>query len=325
MPSSRSFSLKNSTFWFLAPVFMSFCLGPLINASGQERVFVTGVRLTLGTETNLSASARIADLDDDKDLDVVIANGRHWPQQNFLFLNQDRARFNVQRNLGIDRATTYATELADLDGDGDVDIAVGNDWAPNLIFLNDGTGKFDSGTEFGDVTSVRSLTLADLDRDNDIDIVMTCRGRQNRFYLNNGKAKFGTGYPFGGRDDSTIDVAVADFNLDGHPDLVLANRDGQQNYILLNEGQAKFEKRIPFGTGKDQTRAVAVCDLNADGKPDIVTGNIGEANGIYFGDGKSKLKLATRFGRSDGKSYAITTADMNNDGSIDIVVGNAFQ
>ena len=158
----------------------------------------------------------------DKDLDVVIANGRHWPQQNFLFLNQDRARFNVQRNLGIDRATTYATELADLDGDGDVDIAVGNDWAPNLIFLNDGTGKFDSGTEFGDVTSVRSLTLADLDRDNDIDIVMTCRGRQNRFYLNNGKAKFGTGYPFGGRDDSTIDVAVADFNLDGHPDLVLA-------------------------------------------------------------------------------------------------------
>ena len=42
-------------------------------------------------------------------------------------------------------STTYATEAADLDGDGDLDIAVGNDMAPNRVFLNDGLGHFRSG------------------------------------------------------------------------------------------------------------------------------------------------------------------------------------
>ena len=119
----------------------------------MQREFVTNARLTLGTQANLSASVRIADLDNDTDLDVVVANGRHWPQQNYLFLNSGRARFLVQRPLGRDLMTSYATEIADLDGDGDLDIAVGNDNAPNLIHLNDGNGRFDAGKEFGTPSS----------------------------------------------------------------------------------------------------------------------------------------------------------------------------
>ena len=85
----------------------------------EERSFESSSRLTLGTEANFSASVRIADIDRDNDLDVIVANGRHWPQQNFLLITQGRARFNVQRRLGEERVTTYATEVADLDGDGD--------------------------------------------------------------------------------------------------------------------------------------------------------------------------------------------------------------
>jgi hypothetical protein len=291
----------------------------------EQRIFESSDRLTLGTEANLSASVRIADIDRDKDLDVVVANGRHWPQQNFLLINQGRARFNVQRRLGEDRSTTYATEVADLDGDGDLDIAVGNDMAPNRIFLNDGSGRFKPGATFGEISSVRSLTLADIDRDKDIDIVATSRGKRNQIYLNDGKGRFGAGRPFGARDDSTIDVAVADLNQDGHPDLVLANRDGQQNYILLNDGRTNFTKRIPFGTGKDQTRTVAVADMDGDKNLDIVVGNIGQPNAVYFGDGKGGVRAAVNFGREDGQTYALAVADMDNDGDLDLVVGNVAQ
>jgi hypothetical protein len=78
----------------------------------------------------------MGDLDGDQDLDLVVANGRHWPQQNFIFFNQGRARFNLTRRLGTDLATSYATELADLDNDGDLDIAVANSNSQNLIYLN---------------------------------------------------------------------------------------------------------------------------------------------------------------------------------------------
>jgi predicted outer membrane lipoprotein len=290
-----------------------------------EREFVNNARLLLGTDTARSASVRIGDIDGDGDLDVVVANGRHWPQQNVLCINQGRASFNVIRKLGEELATSYATELADLDGDGDLDIAVGNDRAPNRVFLNDGLGHFAPHSIFGTISSIRSLTLADVDGDGDVDILANSRGAQNMIYYNDGAAHFDAGQPFGRGDDSTIDVAFADINGDGHGDLVLANRDHQQNYVLLNDGENGFNDRVPFGTGRDETRAVAVADLDGDGNLDLVTGNIGEPNAVFKGDGKGGFSDAIMFGREDGRTYAVSIQDMDNDGSPDLIVGNAGQ
>ncbi len=299
------------------------CSHPLL--AGQQRVFESNDELTLGKNSNRTASLRIADIDRDGNLDVVVANGRHWPEQNVLLMNQGQATFSAPRNLGNQPDPSYATELADLDGDGDLDIAVGNDRKANRIFLNDGTGQFDDGSEFGEISSVRSLTLADLNGDQHVDILATCRGQQNVFYLNDGTGGFGEALPFGNQDDSTIDVAVADVNRDGHPDLVLANRDQQQNYVLLNDGQTRFTEQVPFGTGTDETRAILVADLNADGHPDLVAGNIAQPNAIYLGDGNGGFGDGINFGRDDGRTYSLDIADLDNDGDPDLVTGNLVQ
>jgi len=224
----------------------------------------------LGTEAGRSASVRIGDLDGDKDLDVVVANGRHWPQQNLIFFNPGRAKFNLARPLGQDLSTSYATELADLDGDGDLDIVVGNDTAPNAVFLNDGHGQFLHHGTFGQPASIRSLTLADIDRDGDIDVLANARGQQNLIYLNDGLANFSSSRPFGDADDSTIDVAVADVNGDGHPDLV--HEDIGNVHVQLNDGQGRFEPGVRYGTG-DVPLSAAVADFDGDGRLDIVTAN----------------------------------------------------
>lgn len=300
----------------------ALCLLPsLAAAPGNERVFSTNSRLYLGTESNRSASVRIGDIDGDEDLDVVVANGRHWPQQNFIFFNQGGARFNLARPLGRDLATSYATELADLDGDGDIDIVVGNDTAPNAVFLNDGHGQFSHNGTFGQPASVRSLTLVDIDRDGDVDILANVRGQQNLIYLNDGSAHFGSTRPFGDADDSTIAVAVADLDKDGHLDLVLANRDAQQNVVLLGAGKARFDRRIPFGTGSDETRAVAVADLDGDGQLDWVAGNIGQANVLNHDDGRRFREV--RFADPSQATYNLALGDLNQDGYIDIAVANS--
>lgn len=300
----------------------------LLSASGAccgERRFVTSARLTLGTDAGLSASVRIADFDGDGESDVVVANGRHWPGQNFVFLNQGHGRFSVQRELGADRRTTYAAEPADLDGDGDFDIAVGNDSAPNQILLNDGTGRFEIGSTFGEISSIRSLTVADMDRDGDLDILSTCRGMQNWLYLNDGNGNFLQSKPFGTERDSTIDVAVVDWNGDGHLDLVLANRDDQRNAILINDGNLNFTTEIKFGTRQEQTRAVAVADLNGDAKPDIIAANVGQSNRVYLADGRGGFAPSIDFGAPDGATYSLAVADMDNDQDLDLIVGNVGQ
>ena len=291
-------------------------LGRSYPESGQVR---------LGADANLTAAVRLADLDRDDDLDVVVANGRHWPGQNLLFFNQGRARFGAPQKLGEQLSTSYAAEVADLDGDGDLDIAVGNDRKPNRIFLNDGAGRFQPGSRFGVISSVRSLTLVDIDRDGDVDILATCRRRPNQICLNDGQARFSAGPSFGSKEDSTIDVAVGDVNQDGHQDLVLANRDGQQNLLLLNDGRTRFSKQIPFGTGQDHTRAVAVADLNGDGRLDLVAGNIGQPNAVFLGKGGGAFHAGSPFGHAEGRSYALSVSDMDNDGDLDLVVGNVRQ
>jgi len=48
---------------------------------GQNNLtFRTSERQTLGEPEDRSASMGIGDIDQDGDLDVVIANGRHWPE-----------------------------------------------------------------------------------------------------------------------------------------------------------------------------------------------------------------------------------------------------
>ena len=302
--------MRRSTLLAVFPLACS--IAQLMAEDLELRRFATHSRLFLGTEENLSASLRIGDLDGDGDPDVVVANGRHWPQQNYVFFNQRKGRFNLARPLGRDLATSYATELADLDNDGDLDIAVGNDTAPNAIFLNEGDGHFKHHGSFGDPSSIRSLTLADLDH---------ARGRPNRLFLNDGEARFAEAITFGNQKDSTIDVEVADLNHDKLPDLVLANRDSQQNVVLINQGQLKFERK-PFGSGHDETRAVAIADLDNDGHLDWVAGNIGQANIVYLNDGTGGIRESHAFGNEDAETYSLAVADMNNDGSTDIVVGN---
>jgi len=296
-----------------------------LSGFGGERRFVTSERLLLGTESNRSASVRLADIDKDGDLDVIIANGRHWPGQNCLFLNHGRARFTEQRLLRTHRSTSYAAEPADLNGDGQVDIAVGNDTAPNQVLLNDGTGRFAENGTFGSVSSLRSLTLVDIDRDGDVDILVTCRGRANQICLNDGRGKFKHAGSFGTTRDSTIDVATTDWNGDGHVDLVLANRDSQPNAIVINDGKLGFDKTIPFGDKGQQTRAVVVADINGDAHADIVVGNIGQPNAVYLANGNGGFAQTLEFGRQDGRTYSLAVADMDNDGDQDLVVGNAGQ
>ena len=68
----------------------------------------------------------------------------------------------------------YTTSVAwgDADGDGDLDLVVGNYWGPNQIFLNDGEGNFSVSTlqVYGNYTT--SVAWGDADGDGDLDLVV---------------------------------------------------------------------------------------------------------------------------------------------------------
>lgn len=276
---------------------------------------------SLGSAVARTASISAGDVDSDGDLDLVVANGRHWPGQNKLFLNDGSGTFSDERTLSADQSTTYAAALADLDGDGDLDVVVGNDRAASYVLVNDGKGRFARGTQIGRISNTRSVTLADLDGRHGIDVILTNRREANLICFNDGQGGFDRQSSFGAPTDSTINVATGDVDGDGDLDIAVANRDGQQNYVYLNDGKGGFARSVPYGTGTDATRGIALADVDGDGHLDILNANIGQPNAVYYGNGAAHFKRSTTFGEHS-QSYALAPADVNADGRIDVVVAN---
>src|SRR5687767_10129519 len=69
-----------------------------------------------------------------------------------------------------------------------------------------------------------------------------------------------------------VAVAIADFNLDSHPDIAAADYNQEEVLILLGNGAGSFGSptSFPVGTGPS---GLAVGDFNLDAKPDLAVAN----------------------------------------------------
>src|SRR6266511_437381 len=97
---------------------------------------------------------------------------------NRLFRNRGGLKFeDVTAGAGVACAGQASTgaALADIDGDGDLDLLVNGLGAGTRLFLNDGHGKFVEKTDAGLLgeSGARSLALADIDGDGDLDLYVT--------------------------------------------------------------------------------------------------------------------------------------------------------
>lgn len=282
--------------------------------------------LLLETTAETSANVALGDLTGNGDLDMVLAKGRHWPLVSRVLLNDGHGRFPVARDLSTTAYRSYSAVLADVNGDGFLDIVLGNDAPdPKLVYLNDGKGNFRPGGSFGRPEwPTRNVAVADLDGDGLPDIIVANRyghdGGSNCVCLNRGDGKFGADCAAFSHESATT-ITAADFNGDGSVDLAVPNRDGGQSYLYLNDGKANFRRRIPFGPRDAHIRVAAAADLTGRGRMDIVA--IDEQRGafIYFNQPDGTFSAAVALGRAPATPYALAVADLNRDGKPDIVVG----
>lgn len=220
--------------------------------------------------------------------------------------------------------------VADLDMDGDLDILIANEHRPNILLINDGTGKFtnESTKRIPQVAhDSEDIGIADFDLDGDLDIIVVSEDDQtNELYLNNGDGMFSDGgsrIPVTGTSNSV--VVVVDINADGATDILIGNNG--QNNILINDGTGHFtdETNSRFGVFIDVTQDITLADIDNDGDQDVLVGNE-DANRILINDGKgffedqSKARLPYRTELEESREVVI--ADIDGDHDLDILYGN---
>jgi hypothetical protein len=150
-----------------------------------------------------SMSSSWADVDNDGDLDLFIANSLYFSEQNNqLFMNDGDGSFSEVSDMPLvnDGGCSYSSSFTDYDNDGDLDLFVSNGYCSgtiqNFLYKNDGNGYFER-----DLMSIPDFTTpcsfgaawADLDHNGFMDLVVsTCKNSSsaatppNMIFMNEG-------------------------------------------------------------------------------------------------------------------------------------------
>ncbi len=277
-------------------------------------------------------SVDLGDVDQDGDLDAFIARSLTYDSNcscwvdggNQVWLNDGSGLF-FNSNQVLGNSFSYAVDLGDLDGDGDLDAYVGNKHTGNNIWLNDGLGQFsDSGQILGDEDTF-DVVIADIDNDGDldgIDVNFSGYGAPNHVWKNDGYGHFALSQTLG--ISKSTGIALGDLDQDGDLDAFILN-SSESDRVWLNNGQGEFSDSGQ-SLGGSRGSAVSLGDFDADGDLDafIVYWNTsgGTPSRVLLNDGTG---IFTDSGQllGDSSSSALALGDFDGDDDLDAFVGNS--
>ncbi|QOY87484.1 CRTAC1 family protein [Paludibaculum fermentans] len=277
--------------------------------------------------TGWPISAGWLDYDNDGFLDLFIVNYCHWDPATEPFCGDAKAGFRTychpksyrglpntllhnkgngtftdvsgSSGIGARLGKGMAVAFADYNGDGRLDIAVLNDTTPNLLYRNEGGGRFTevgmaSGIAImddGKVVSSMGADFRDIDNDGRPDLFLTALANETfPLFRNLGNGLFQDVTYRSRIGAATLafsgwSTGIYDFNNDGWKDIFVAAGDvqdntelfsdrasKQQNQLLLNRGNMTFDA-IAFGSAA-QHRGAAFGDLDGDGRVDAVVSKL---------------------------------------------------
>lgn len=218
--------------------------GPLGTDIGFAKLYINngsgGFSEAMGTpfESVKTSSVAFIDIDNDDDLDVLIAgeNDSENPVTR-LYLNDSLGNFTLVANTPFPPFSQGDISIADTDNDGDMDVFIcgmDSSYTPiSKLFKNDGTGTFSelTGTPFPGIF-LGTSDFADFDKDGDVDLLLTgtaagggVSGFITNIYENKGANSFMLA-------DSLVGVAYSS--------TAIADMDGDQDLDLVVAGGSFF-------------------------------------------------------------------------------------
>ncbi len=287
-----------------------------LNGDGLTDIFVgatyqTQSRIYLGTgkgtfrdvtATHLPAiplsvgDLEFGDVDDDGDLDVVLAdwgvgnNMVNGGGRTRLWINDGNARFSdatAPRMPATLIQFSWDLELVDVDNDYDLDVLVScKRCGGSTLFRNDGKGTFTEDLRaLPQYTNNYEFEPMDLDGDGFLDLVTINDGeivgevsssRREHVFRNDGKGRYRDAteawWPAAhniGDDDNM--VAFLDYDSDGDADFVVGSLSGPDR-LLVNDGRGRLTllPDVFEGAPTPGTLGIALADLDLDGRMDAV-------------------------------------------------------
>ncbi len=322
----------------------------------------------------LGSGGAFLDFDGDGWLDVFLVNSRSWTPRpgrrslSALYRNTGAGKFvNVTAGSGLDvELYGMGVAAADYNNDGRQDIYV-TALEGDRLFQNAGGGKFTDVTKAAGIANANFGTSAawlDYDKDGHVDLFVanyvqwtqkgdiwcsldgvsksyctpeSYKGTASKLYRNLGNGRFEDASQKAGVADpnsKSLGIAVLDYNLDGWPDLFIAN-DTQPNKLYRNNRNGTFtEEGMSAGVAYSEdgvargAMGVDAADYDRSGRPHLIVGNFSnQMLALYHNEGKGLfVDEASRsaIGRASllSLAFGVFFFDYDLDGLYDLLAAN---
>ena len=243
--------------------------------------------------------ALFSDVDGDRDLDLILTSVRDT--RNFLFLNDGLGNFTESLNIGWvynQRAGSVGSSMADVDGDGDLDLYVtshlnrtpGEILGPKEMERIHQLGEAARRTgrpmpdEWLEIYSVRKVPITPTFNK----LVTDVSHMQDHLYLNDGRGRFrvvtdndqrfrdAQGRPMPMPKDPSHEAAFRDVDGDGDPDLYVCADFDWADRFWRNDGRGNFTLIDPIALRRTSQFSMGIdfTDLNRDGHVDFITADM---------------------------------------------------
>ena len=213
---------------------------------------------------------RMADFNGDgiPDLAVLTSTGLN------IYLGNGQGGFLLTQTYAVPSEADGLT-VADLTGNGKLDLLVGDPYGDVLVLMGNGDGTFQP---YREANQGIELAVADLTGNGSRDIIYADQG------LDRVVVDYGAGNSSAVLADQSTGllepgaVALADLNGDGIPDLIVANSGSDNVLIYPGLGNGQFGPAINDGNGYfvgTNPVGITVADLITGGLPDLVVADEG--------------------------------------------------
>ncbi len=312
----------------------------LLSAAGARWDSVAPGSVPEPAATSPASQALAADLDADGLPDLLLVAEQAPPAR--LLVNLGAAAFVDVTETQLPWHPEHPAQggrhaaLADLDADGDVDVAllvaqVDAEGPGLLLLFNDGAGVYE---EVGAARLVQrsfdgvGLAAGDVDGDGAPDLFVSTADGVGRLLLNDGRGSFlpapPDALPPPAQGTGGVPVLV-DLTGDGRLDLFVASRG--QDRVLVNDGSGRLfdETRLRFRAEAAVATDALAVDLDQDGAWDLVVGETGPPGlRVYRNDGAGRLFDYSSSVANVPAGVAVAglaAGDLDADGDLDLLVG----